>query len=310
MAASKVPAFMSWFRASLGLVAIGTSSLAIAADRPAFSFELRAGAQHDSNVVVEQTDANSRSSDDAVLVGASAKYRFAKFGKTELSAGYGFDETAHANLTDYDLQIHRASLEGTTRVGNVTIGADARFFHVLLGASPFLDMQTVGPSISGFVTKHLLMRGGYTYVRKVFSTAPGLNADTHNVDASVSHFFMKRRGYVNLGLRYERERTVDPTRAFGGVQVSGNLMVPGDKLAKGSKLRLGVAYRERRYKTETPSIGAVRREDRLSFNASADIPVIRHVALRPEFRLAKRTSNDPYTDYDNAISSVSMVYNF
>jgi hypothetical protein len=301
---------MQWCVALLGLIAMASSSVVFAADRGPFSFEFRAGVQHDSNVVVEQTDVSTTNADDAVLVGASARYRFAKFGKTELSAGYGFDQTAHANLTDYDLQIHRASLEGATRIGKVAIGADARFFHILLGGKPFLDMHTASPSISGFVSKDLFLRGGYTYLRKVFSTAKGLDADTHTADASASYFFMRRLGYFNLALRYEKERTTDPTRAFDGLQVSGNVLILGDKVAKGSKLRLGIAYRDRWYKNITPSIGEPRHEERVSINASADIPIVQHIVLRPEFRMASRASNYPFTNYDNTISSLSVVYNF
>jgi len=294
----------------LGLLPWAAPSAADAAARDPFSFELRSGAQHDSNVVVEQTDVSTRSADDALLLGASAKYRFVDFGKTDVSVGYGYDLTAHANLTDYDLQIHRASLEGTTRIGKVAVGADARFFHILLGGAPFLDMQTASPSISGFISKHIFLRSGYTYVRKVFSTARGLDADTHIADASASYFFMKRRGYLNLALRYERERTTDPTRAFDGLQVSGNVLIPGDTIVKDSKFRFGVAYRDRAYTNITPSIGAARHEARVSVNASADIPIVRQIKLRPEFRMASRASNDPFTDYDNAISSLSVVYSF
>ncbi|WP_295446196.1 hypothetical protein [Sphingorhabdus sp. EL138] len=307
MSVSKAFTFMQRRVALLSLIVMASPSGVRAADRGPLSFELRTGVQHDSNVIVEQTDVNTSRADDAVLLGASAKYRFAKFGKTELSVGYSFDETVHANLTDYDLQIHRASLEGMTRIGKLAIGADARFFHILLGGKPFLNMQTVSPSISGFISKRLLVRGGYTYVRKVFSTAKSLDADTHNTDASASYFFMRRLGYVNLALRYERERTTDPTRAFDGLQVSGNVLIPSDSALKGSKVRLGVGYRDRRYKNITPSIGAARHEQRVSVNASADIPVVKHVILRPEFRMADRASNDPFRNYDNAISSLSVV---
>lgn len=301
---------MQWCVALLGLIVMLSPSGVYAAERGPLSFELRAGVQHDSNVIVEQTDVNTSRADDAVLLGASAKYRFAKFGKTELSAGYSFDETAHANLTDYDLQIHRASLEGVTRIGKLTFGADARFFHILLGGKPFLDIQTASPSISGFISKRLLVRGGYTYVRKLFSTAKGLDADTHNADASASYFFMRRLGYINLALRYEQERTTDLTRAFDGLQVSGNVLIPGDRVLKGSKVRVSIAYRDRWYKNITPSIGAARHEERVSVNASADIPIVKNVILRPEFRMADRASNDPFRNYDNAISSLSVVCSF
>jgi hypothetical protein len=310
MSTSKAFIFMQRRVGLLSLIVMLSPSAVYAAERGPLSFELRAGVQHDSNVVVEQTDVNTSRADVAVLLGASAKYRFAKFGKTELSAGYSFDETANVDLTDYDLQIHRASLEGTTRIGKATIGADTRFFHILLGGKPFLNMHTVSPSISGFVSKDLFLRGGYTHLRKVFSTAKGLDAYTRSADASASYFFMRRLGYFNLALRYERERTTDPTRAFDGLQVSGNILIPGDKVAKGSKLRLGIAYRDRWYKNITPSIGEPRHEERVSINASADIPIFKHVILRPEYRMADRASNDPFRNYDNTISSLSVVYNF
>jgi hypothetical protein len=296
--------------ALLGLVAMASSSGVHAADGAPLSFQLRAGVQHDSNVVVEQTDVDTNRADNAVLLGASARYRFAEFGKTELSANYSFDATAHVNLTDYDLQIHRASLDGATRIGTVTIGADARFYRIMLGGKPFLDMQTASPSMSAFVSERLLVRGGYTYVRKVFSTAKGLDADTHNADASATYFFMRRRGYLNLALRYEQERTTDETRAFDGVQASVNVLIPADTVLRGSKLRAGVAYRDRAYRNITPSIGAARQEQRISVNASADLPIGEHVILRPEFRLANRASNDPFRTYDNAVSSVSVVWTF
>lgn len=290
--------------------ALAMPCAAYAADQRPLTIELKAGAEYDSNVSVEQTDVVTRTGDAALKLGGAVKYRFADFGKTQLTAGYDFDQTVYDDLTDYNLQIHTLSAGSSTRIGKASVGADYRFFHIRLGAQPFLDMHVASPSVAGFVSSNVFLRASYTYSHKAFTTASTLDADTHDLEANAYYFIMRRRGFVGLAVRYQHENTVDPTRDYDAMQVTGSLQLPVNVPAKGSKIRLGLAYRDRDYSNVTPSLGTPRREKRYSFSASADIPVGRGFSIKPEFRAMDRNSNDPYTNYADQMSALSMVYRY
>ena len=291
-------------------VALAAPSGAQAAERRPLSVEMRAGVEYDSNVAVEQADVVTSSGDMSLILGASAKYRFATIGKTEMTAGYDFDQTLYEDLTSYNLQMHAVSLGSATRIGKASLGADYRFFHMRLGGQAFLNMQMASPSISGFVGKDLFLRASYTYFRKEFTTADTLDANTHDVEANAYYFFLRKRGFLSVTARYENENTADPSLEYESLQIAGKLQLPLDAVAKGGKVRLGFAYRQRDYRHPTLSIGARRHEKRYTVTASADVPIGHGFILKPEYRGADRNSNYSFTDYTEDMASLSLVYRY
>lgn len=293
----------------MGIVALlGGAPSAFAADKSPLSIEGKIGVQYDSSISVDQTDITARQGDAAFLFGFSGRYRLVKAGRTTLTIGYDFDQTLYEDLSDYNLQIHSPSISTSTQLGDATLSADYRFYHMRLGGDGFLDMHTANPALGGFVAPGLFLRGSYGYSRKNFATANKLDAQTHSGDAGAWYFFHKRRAFVNLSARYEREDAADAAHDYNSWQVAARLQLPFALFGSASRIRAGTAYRTRHYLNVTPSIGAARRETRYSYNLASDIPIGSGFTLRPEWRHMDRNSNYAPADYVENIVALSLVF--
>lgn len=290
--------------------ALLTTVSAQAKDEKPFSLVVTAGAEYDSNVSVEQTDVITRQGDMLAILGVEAKYKAKLADKTALTLGYDFEQTLHSDFTDFDMQTHTLSAGLDTQVAGVGVGADYSFSHILLGGDGFLDMHQLSPSVSRFVTKSLYVRGGYTYLDKNFDTFDSRDAKNQQVDGSAYYFFMNNKAYVSFGARYEHENTVSATLDYDSFQLSANLQLPITLLERAGKVKFGYAYRERQYDNITPSIGEKREENRSTFKASAELPLVGKFVFKPEYRYVNRNSNYAFSNYNEHVVTGKISYKF
>jgi hypothetical protein len=291
-----------------GALFLGCSLPAYAETKAALSIEAKMGAQYDSSISVDQTDLSARQGDTALLLGISGRYRLLKSGKTNLTIGYDFDQTVYEDVADFNLQIHSPSISASTQIGGATLSADYRFYHMKLGGNAFLDMHTASPALGGFVAPGLFLRGAYGYTRKNFATADKLDAQTHSADLGGWYFFSKRRAFMNLSARFEREDANDAAYDFKSWQTAARLQLPLTLINSASRIRAGFTYRTRHYLGTFPSIGAARRESRYSYSLASDIPLGSGFTLRPEWRTIDRHSNYTPANYLENIATLSFVY--
>ncbi|MFM8543321.1 MAG: hypothetical protein ACKOAM_08845 [Chakrabartia sp.] len=266
------------------------------------------GAQYDSSVSVDHTDLNTRQGDSALLLGVSGRYRLLKSSKANVTLGYDFDQTVYEDVSDFNLQIHSPSVSASTQIGDATLSADYRFYHMTLGGNAFLDMHMASPALGGFVAPGLFLRGAYGYTRKNFATADKLDAETHSGDFGGWYFFNKRRAFVNLSARFEREDAKDTAYGFNSWQAAARVQWPLPLINSASRIRAGFTYRTRHYLETFPSIGVARRETRYSYNLASDIPLGGGFTLRPEWRTIDRHSNYMPANYLENIATLSFVY--
>lgn len=283
---------------------------ALAKDEKPFSLVVTAGAEYDSNVSVEQTDVITREGDVLAILGVEAKYKAKVAEKTSFTLGYEFEQTLHSDFTDFDMQTHTMSAGVDTRVAGVGLGLDYSFFHILLGGDGFLDMHQITPSVSGFVSKSIYLRGSYSYLDKDFKAIDSRDAENHQVEGDAYYFFMKNKAYLSLGARYEQENTVDPALDYDGFQLSANLQLPISLLDRAGKVKFGYSYRERQYDNITPSIREKRHENRSTFKAGAELPLIGKFTLKPEYRYVDRNSNYAFSDYNEHVVTGTLSYKF
>lgn len=291
-----------------GMLLFSSIAPAGAAVKGPLSIEAKIGAQYDSSISIDQSDLTARQGDTALLLGFSGRYRLLKPGKTIVTLGYDFDQTLYEDLVDYNLQIHSPSISASTQIGDATVSGDYRFYHMRLGGNAFLDMHSASPALGGFVAPRLFLRGGYSFTQKNFATADKLDAKTHAGDAGAWYFFDKRRAFISLNARYEREDATDAAHDFNGWQIGARVQLPSAFLGSCSRIRAGIAYRARHYLNITPSIGAARREARYSYSLASDIPIGRGFTVRPEWRRMDRNSNYAPADYVENIAALSLVY--
>lgn len=291
---------------ALGIATVQVESAHARTDPIAITLGI--GAQYQSNVSIDEADFNTRQGDQGLLLSASARYTPVATKKTSISIGYAFDDTINADLTDFNLSIHTGSASVTHRIGNVTLAADGQYTRVVLGSRRYLDIAMASPSVSAFVTPRLFLRGAFTWLRKDFTTADRLDAETLIVAADAYRFFAKRKGYVALGVRADDESATDPAFSFHALQASLRGQVPLRIAGTDIKARLGYAWQLRDYRAPTLSIGANRHENRSTITGSLEIGLAKGLILRPTLRYVDRRSNVAVYRYKEHTVSTMIVW--
>jgi TolA-binding protein len=192
------------------------------------AYELYAavGLEYDSNVPLE-TDESIQSpgvpgsgdfgdpGDGRVTLAAGGRYSPLLTEAVSISLGYDFFQSLHFDLTEFDLQDHRPSLQLAGRIDNFRWGILGRYDHYLLDLESFLDEATafpwVGYALPDFgrteISYRMRYRNFYSVdigdfnIRDAFNHAPGIR--------QVVEILGPDR-YVFAGYRYDRE---DPTRS-------------------------------------------------------------------------------------------------
>lgn len=297
---------------ALGVLAAAFAATpALAKDTQPWSLTVKAGVEYDSNVTVEQTDVTTNIGDSALNLGVEAGYKLIdnKNGD-KLSIAYDFSQSLHQDLTDFDIQSHSGTIAGATEVAGATLGMSYSFYHLLLGGDRFLDMQVLNPSVSGFIAPNVYARGAYSYFDKNFKVANDRDAENHQGAADLYYFFNNSRSYFTVGGRYEIENAVGPEFDYDGFALNANVQFPLVLTSDKGKINLGYAYRKRDYDNVTPSLGEKRHENRSTFKAMAETPLIKALSLRVEYQYTDRNSNYLPSNYTENLVSGTLSYRF
>jgi hypothetical protein len=293
----------------LAALSLASASAHAAGERP-WSLDLKAGAQYDDNVTVEQTDITTGVADAAALFEASAGYKLLNGKKNKVDVGYDFSQSLYSKENNFDIQSHSLSLTGSTTRGGVTYGGSYYFFHLLLGGKDFLDMHLISPSVAGFVRPNLYVRGWYYFFDKTFHTAPSRDATNQQPGVAAMYFFDQSKAYVSVGGNYEIENAKGPEFDYKGYALTTALKLPLPIAGRQGRLKFEYVYSRRDYDNITPSIGVKRKETRSTLRADAVIPVTDHLSFDAEYKYVNRDSNLPIANYDENVVGGSFHYAF
>lgn len=283
---------------------------------PSFDVEIAAGVDYDSNVSVNELDANTGADDFAAAIDADFDFSTPVGPGTELQLGYGFSQSLHFDFTAFDLQSHLATADLSHDFGFAEIGAAYRFAYSRLGGDPFLTMHQVNPYISKFIGKTLYVRAGYTYADKNFEepaaipAPPTRDAKSNSFGGDVYFFLNGVKSYLMAGYERDIEKAVSDEFDFhaNNYRVRFSQRFPfgsGD-----AELSLGYRFEDRNYDNQTPSILAVRADERHRFQAELEIPVTEHAFARLEFEHGDYKSNLPSADYKQDLAGVRLGLRF
>ena len=287
--------------------ALGGQAQAAAVLDP-LSLSLGLGGEYNTSISVEALDTGRKTGDFAANLSASVGYTVSKAPKASLRLSYGLDQSLHKAAPAYDLLSQSFGAAAGTRLGKVDLGLDYQAYTMRLGSRPFLDMQVLNPSSSGFINPHLWLRGSYGYAQKTFATAKTMNADTQSVTADAYYLLPRHKAYLGLGARYELEDAVNPALSFQAYQLSAKAQIRAKLLRRPAKFALGYQYRARDYDAITPAIGEARQERRSSYTASAELALSPTLTAKSQFRHVARISNYSPADYVENLVSFMFVY--
>jgi len=275
-----------------------------------FSVELSAGAEYDSNVSVGEIDNNTGADDFAAVIDLDLEFEKDVTENTEISAGYSFSQSLHDQFTNFDIQTHFASAGVSHDFGAFDAGAAYRYIYSRLGGAGFLQIQQIEPYATRFFGKKLFIRAAYTYTDKNFKNRIDRDAMVHAGGADVYYFLNGVRTYFVAGYKYENENAVDPQFDFRAHHIKARFSQRIRMGKRDAKLKLGWRYESRNYSSITPSIGAIRDDNRHRLQAELEVPLTDHFFGLVEYEYSDYSSNLPSADYTQNLAGVRLGARF
>lgn len=274
-----------------------------------FSVGLEVGVTSDSNVGVVGVG-QSGEGDASYHLGLDVGAKFDLTNDTSFSASYDYSSDQY---TDYDVFSQQAhSFRGglRSRFDDVTLGLTYTYIATLLDDEGFLDMQVISPSASGFISDTVYLRTAYSYYDKDFDFLNGRDANSNIFTVDTFIFFDGYRSFLDLRATVEKEDADTDRFDYDGLAVGAFLDLAVDWFGRKTILELGADYRNRDYTTITPSIGAIRQDDKLEFKVALEVPLAEVSYIRGGYKNVNRTSNLPVADYNEQIVSVLFGFEF
>ncbi len=267
-----------------------------------FSIDFSTGIEYDTNVSVVEVDTSTAEGDFAALLDLGIEYETEIAPDTSLEIGYDFGQDIQFDFTDFNTQTHRGSLELSHDFGDVDVGASYQFIHSRLGGDGFLTINRVSPYVSTYVgDRTAYLRGSYIYTDKNFVGVADRDSDVNAINGEVFYFLNGLTTYFILGYRYESEDAVGPEFDFTAHNTKLRVIQRfplGDRRAK---FRAGWRYENRNYDSITPSIGAIRDDERHKFDASVEIPLNDIFYAELEYNYDIFNSNLPSVDFNQSV---------
>ncbi len=268
-----------------------------------FSAEFGLELRYDDNVVLEDIDLNTGLGDEALLFTARGEYEGRLDDKTTYALGYRFSQLSYEEFSNLDLQTHTVSAELEHDFGEVDGNLSYRFIHARLGEDGFVDIHRVSPSISGFASRKVLLRAAYIYSDKDFLGRDDRDAEVHAVDTDVYWLIDGPRTFFAFGYRLEDETASEAQFSYQSSEFSARFSQRFKIAGRRAQFRLGARYEDRNYRDETPSIGAVRNDDRYRLSAEIEWRATSRIELVAGYEFSDFQSNLPSADFKQSVFS-------
>lgn len=267
-----------------------------------------AGLLYDDNVLTSEVDRVSEEEDAAGVFEVSAGYRLVERDAWHLETGYDFYQSAYLDESDFNLQVHSASLRGSRRTARFDATLDYRYTLSTLGGDRFLDIQEIRPALEFAPSPRWYAVVGPRIQLKAFEDDSDRDADQVSLGAENFFFFRQNRAWLQLGLAVESEDADASRFDWEGFAVGAGLHLPFRLRQADHELDLVYRLRFRDYDDVTPSIGR-ERDDRIH---TARLRVSRRLSrsseLRLEYEYEDADSNLPSADYrqNNVLLSIGF----
>jgi tetratricopeptide (TPR) repeat protein len=208
--------------------ALATGAVGPGAPARPWEITLTAGMQYDSNVILQPRGRSPPEigdrGDGAGILAAGFRYDVLNHPKGLLRFEYGFSQTLHPNITDFD---QRANLvQGTASYGfrrGLWGGVQGGYNHYVEGSDSYLQGYYVSPFVSVAqgnrgLTTILYTHAGMDYLDEPFDTDLDRDGPADSVGVNQRLFFGGEASYVTFGYEFLRE---DPDSSRGDDFVFG-----------------------------------------------------------------------------------------
>lgn len=295
--------------AAFGVAPVLAAQIGDKGDQSAWSGNIGIGAEYDSNVAVLELDATSGESDYAALAELGIAYD-PDLGNAKFKVGYDLSQSLHDEFDEFDLRVHRASVDAGYDFGLFETGVMGHYAHASLDGDRFLVLKRVSPYLSKLFGEALFLRAAYIRADKEYADDPEREAEKRAYSGDAFVFLNGLTTYLVFG--YEdieedaRAGRFDYDGRRGSVQFVQRFGSAERKIVFKTRLQ----YEERDYLEPTPSIGARRHDERRQAKLSLDIPLSESLTAETAYKYADNRSNLPAVDFDQHVGSLVLNFEF
>ena len=297
-----------------GAAMVPLLSAVAGADSKDWWLDVEGGAEFSDNVALEQSDANSTSSDVAAVLELDAGYKLVDEKDARVEVGYNFYQSIYQDLTAFNWQSHNPSLMGWIKHDGIKVGLEYSYTNSLLDDSFFLEQHMLSPTISAFVSEDFYVTGYYRFYSKNYNQADNeRDADTHQTGADVYYYFDRpNKGYFSFGAGFTSEDTLSDEFDYDGLMARASVQHPIQIFSKKGHVKFSYAYQKRDYDNDAslPGVGTTREDDRHTLKLVTNVEIDDNLKAGVELRRVTRESNLVSSDYEENVGAMSLRYSF
>jgi hypothetical protein len=234
-------------------------------EKKQFTAKVAGGLQYDSNVILEQDSPVTpgvKNSDWRALFILNGVYTFLNTGRAEAKGGYIFYQTAHQDLTDYNVQQHIGRLAGKYNASKtVSVDLEYDFIYSFVGGDHYSTSHLFAFRLPTNLAPESLSELHASYEAKRFFDTPVFTGqpDRNGSDISigVGHMIMlgKKSG-IAFDYTYDRNAAEVDSWSYAGNKITANALAEwGDYNIFGS-----LSYYDRRYDAVAPAYSEKRHD--------------------------------------------------
>jgi tetratricopeptide (TPR) repeat protein len=292
--------------------------------------------QYDTNVVLLPSGTTppgggtgiSQKDDFRTTFYLRGEYRAIQTADWTAGATYGFYQSLHAKLHDFNVQDHSPTAFVQRQMGPVSLRLQYVYDNVSVGGDPYLVSQAIQPLVTIAEEGNRFTQFQFRYQNKEFQDDRFPTNSTRNGKnwlAGFTQFFYFDDGTSNVrfGYTYDTDRTGGGSPAFAtpGVQTNADWAYHGHRLSAGVSLQpvwtlrpsLAFDYYLQNYDNPnsfSPTGTTVRRDRDIFFTASLGKELSKIWSVSVEYNYVRDQSNVSAFDYVRNIFSVSLTGRF
>jgi hypothetical protein len=268
------------------------------------------GIEYDSNVAVEEVDVTSNQGDYAMTLDAGLAVKQQLSEKATGTLSYDFSQSIYDKFSQVDRTTNMLGADLGLDLARVDPSVSVYYINSRLDGSQFLELYRVSPALSGFLGKKWFVRGAYVYSDKTINDRQGRDATTNAGEADAYYFMRGLRQYFNLGYRYRNENARADQYDYLSNAVKLRYIQRIELFSRLTKFEVAWRYEDRKYRSDTPSIGQKRHDQRNRLRLDYEIPVFGNGAVQFFAGYADYQSNYAPADYDQTLVGTRFMYSW
>lgn len=273
---------------------------------PIFRFEGKAGAEYNSNVAVQELDANTGQGDWAATFNVLGEVSGSPVDRLKLTAGYEFSQSLHDEFDAFDIALHRGYAEVSYDFSAVTVGVLGNLAQANLAGDKYLTFTQVSPYLAKQFGDQLYVRLSYAATDKSFEGRPTRDATSNAVSGDAYFFLNGASQYIAIGGKALEEDATDNSLDYSAGSGRARYVQRFPAFDRDMTFRAGVDYEQRDYDAPTASIGAPRSDKRTGADVSLEAPITDNIFLEGSYRYGDYKSNLASADYSEQVTSLKL----